>query len=263
MKPVTPSPNAVASQTKPAMPKEGIQKKETPMNQTLFTQGLQELTLAARETQVSQFSSYSALLKEWNQKMNLTAIVDDDGIAVKHFLDSILPLAHLNLPQGIKVADIGTGAGFPGIPIKIMRPDFQMTLVDSLNKRITFLKTVCEELSLKDITCIHGRAEELGKNRIYREQFDVLFSRAVANMKVLSEYCLPFVKVGGMFVALKAEDSEIELQEAKAMIGSLGGKVEQVLEASLPQSDILRKLIVIRKEKSTPPQFPRRANKIK
>lgn len=233
------------------------------MNQTLFTQGLQALGMTAEEDQLAQFSAYSSLLKEWNKKMNLTAILDDDGIAVKHFLDSILPLAHLDLPQGIKVADIGTGAGFPGLPIKIMRPDFQMTLVDSLNKRITFLNHVCEELSLSDITCIHGRAEELGKDRMYREQFDVLFSRAVANMKVLAEYCLPFVKVGGLFVALKAEDSEAELQEAKAMIGSLGGKVEQVLEAPLPQSDILRKLIVIRKEKPTPPQFPRRANKIK
>ena len=233
------------------------------MNQTLFTQGLQVLSLTAEEKQLAQFSDYSSLLKEWNKKMNLTAIVDDDGIAVKHFLDSILPLAHLDLPQGIKVADIGTGAGFPGLPIKILRPDFQVTLVDSLNKRITFLNHVCEELSLSDIRCIHGRAEELGKDRIYREQFDVLFSRAVANMKVLAEYCLPFVKVGGLFVALKAEDSEAELQEAKAMIGSLGGKVEQVLEAPLPQSDILRKLIVIRKEKPTPPQFPRRANKIK
>jgi 16S rRNA (guanine527-N7)-methyltransferase len=233
------------------------------MNQPLFTQGLEELNLTANETQLSQFSAYSSFLKEWNEKMNLTAIVDDDGIAVKHFLDSILPLAHLPLPQSIKVADIGTGAGFPGIPLKIMRPDFQVTLVDSLQKRITFLETVCNELALEQVTCIHGRAEELGKDRSYREQFDVLFSRAVANMKVLSEYCMPFVKVGGLFVALKAEDSETELQEAKAMIGSLGGKVEQVLAVPLPHSDITRKLMVIRKVSPTPPQFPRRANKIK
>lgn len=233
------------------------------MNQPLFTQGLEELNLTANGTQLSQFSSYSSFLKEWNEKMNLTAIVDDDGIAVKHFLDSILPLAHLPLPLNIKVADIGTGAGFPGIPLKIMRPDFQITLVDSLQKRITFLETVCKELALDHVTCIHGRAEELGKDRAYREQFDVLFSRAVANMKVLSEYCMPFVKVGGLFVALKAEDSETELQEAKAMIGSLGGKVEQVLAVPLPQSDITRKLMVIRKVSPTPPQFPRRANKIK
>ena len=233
------------------------------MNQSLFTQGLEELNLTANETQLSQFSAYSSLLKEWNEKMNLTAIVDDDGIAVKHFLDSILPLAHLDFAQNIKVADIGTGAGFPGIPLKIMRPDVQITLVDSLQKRITFLETVVQELALENVTCIHGRAEELGKDRSYREQFDVLFSRAVANMKVLSEYCLPFVKVGGLFVALKAEDSEAELQEAKAMIGSLGGKVEQVLAISLPQSDITRKLMVIRKVSPTPSQFPRRANKIK
>lgn len=233
------------------------------MNQTLFIQGLKELNLSADEVQIEQFLLYSKMLKEWNQSMNLTAITDDEGIAVKHFLDSVLPLAHLNIPQGATMADIGTGAGFPGLPIKILRPDLQVALVDSLNKRITFLKAVCEELSLKDISCIHGRAEELGRNQEYREQMDLLVSRAVARLKVLCEYCLPFVKIGGIFVALKAQEVEEELYEAKPMIGSLGGKVEQVIEVPLPQSDIIRKLVVIRKESPTPKQFPRTAKKIK
>lgn len=233
------------------------------MNQTLFTQGIKALNLTADEGQLAQFSAYSALLKEWNENINLTAIVDDDGIAVKHFLDSILPFAHVELPQGASLADVGTGAGFPGLPMKIMRPDLQVTLIDSLQKRIRFLETVCDTLHLDGITCVHGRAEELGKDKSYREQFDVLVSRAVANLKVLCEYCLPFVKTGGIFVALKAQELEDELAEAKAMIGSLGGKVEQMIEAPLPQSDIVRNLVVIRKVSPTPPQFPRRANKIK
>ncbi|MBR5152141.1 MAG: 16S rRNA (guanine(527)-N(7))-methyltransferase RsmG [Clostridia bacterium] len=233
------------------------------MNPSIFSQGLSQLKLSVSETQLSQFSAYSSLLKEWNEKMNLTAIVDDDGIAVKHFLDSILPLAHIQVPEGASLADVGTGAGFPGVPLKLMRPDLSVTLIDSLRKRIGFLETVCETLSLNQVTCIHGRAEELGKDKAYREQFDILVSRAVANLKALSEYCLPFVKTGGLFVALKADDVEQELQDAKAMIGTLGGKVEDIIKAPLPMSEMTRTLVVIRKTDATPSQFPRRANKIK
>lgn len=233
------------------------------MNQELLQRGLGELAIPTEESQMTQFAMYSALLKEWNQKMNLTAIVDDDGIAVKHFLDSVLPLAHLTLPTGAKIADVGTGAGFPGVPLKIVRPDLSVTLIDSLQKRIRFLETVCHDLALRDVRCVHGRAEELGRDAGYREQFDVLVSRAVANLKVLCEYCLPFVRVGGMFVALKAQEVEDELSAAKAMIGTLGGRIESVIEATLPQSDMVRKLVVISKVAPIPPQFPRRANKIK
>lgn len=233
------------------------------MNQELLQRGLGELAIPTEESQMTQFAMYSALLKEWNQKMNLTAIVDDDGIAVKHFLDSVLPLAHITLPTGAKIADVGTGAGFPGVPLKIVRPDLSVTLIDSLQKRIRFLETVCHDLALRDVRCVHGRAEELGRDAGYREQFDVLVSRAVANLKVLCEYCLPFVRVGGMFVALKAQEVEDELSAAKAMIGTLGGRIESVIEATLPQSDMVRKLVVISKVAPTPPQFPRRANKIK
>lgn len=233
------------------------------MNKKLFTDGIEALSGNVSEAQLVQFEKYSRMLVEWNEKMNLTAVTDPDGIAVKHFLDSILPLYHINFDNISSIADIGTGAGFPGIPLKIMMPDKNVTLIDSLNKRINFLKAVCEETGLNGVECIHGRAEEMGKNKDYREKYDAVVSRAVANMTVLCEYCLPFVKVGGMFVALKAENADEELELAKPMIGTLGGKVEEVIEAPLPMSDITRKLIVVRKVKGTPPKFPRRADKIK
>lgn len=233
------------------------------MNKTLFQEGIAELGGTLSDTQLSQFAKYSELLKEWNQKMNLTAITDDDGISVKHFLDSVLPLYHIEIPQGAILADIGTGAGFPGIPLKILRPDLRVTLVDSLNKRITFLEEVCKELGLENVTCIHGRAEELGKDNKFREKFDMVTSRAVANLRVLGEYCLPLVKVGGQFLALKADGVDEELLEAKPMLGTLGGGKAQVISAPLPESDMVRKLVVIPKDKPTPSQFPRRANKIK
>ena len=233
------------------------------MNPELFQKGLAALNAAASETQQARFAQYAELLKDWNQRMNLTAITDDDGIAVKHFLDSVLPLYYLDFPPGAALADIGTGAGFPGLPLKIMRPDLEVTLIDSLQKRVRFLETVCGALALEGVRCVHGRAEELGKAPQYRENFDMVASRAVANLKVLCEYCLPFIKTGGVFVALKAEAVEEELAEARPMIGTLGGAVEQVAEAVLPESGIVRKLVVIRKEKPTPAQFPRRANQIK
>ena len=233
------------------------------MNKKLFTDGIEALSGNVSEAQLVQFEKYSRMLVEWNEKMNLTAVTDPDGIAVKHFLDSILPLYHINFDNISSIADIGTGAGFPGIPLKIMMPDKNVTLIDSLNKRINFLKAVCEETVLNGVECIHGRAEEMGKNKDYREKYDAVVSRAVANMTVLCEYCLPFVKVGGMFVALKAENADEELELAKPMIGTLGGKVEAVIEAPLPMSDITIKLIVVRKVKETPPKIPRRADKIK
>ena len=233
------------------------------MDHLEFIEQLNKKGIQLSKHQLDQFEKYYELLVEWNEKMNLTAVTDPDGIAVKHFLDSILPLYHINFDNISSIADIGTGAGFPGIPLKIMMPDKNVTLIDSLNKRINFLKAVCEETGLNGVECIHGRAEEMGKNKDYREKYDAVVSRAVANMTVLCEYCLPFVKVGGMFVALKAENADEELEAAKPMIGTLGGKVEEVIEAPLPMSNITRKLIVVRKVKETPPKFPRRADKIK
>lgn len=233
------------------------------MNKELFTEGLKILGGTVSEEQLDMLEIYSEMLKERNKVMNLTAITDDDGISIKHFLDSILPLYGISVPKGAHLADVGTGAGFPGIPIKIMRPDISVTLIDSLQKRIGFLNDVRSRLKLSDIECIHGRAEDLGRDKKYRECFDIVASRAVANLKVLCEYCLPFVNIGGRFVALKSENCAEELEEARAMIGSIGGKIEDVLSIPLPKSDITRRLIVIRKIKNTPPQFPRRPNKIK
>lgn len=233
------------------------------MNEKILKDGMAVLGAEVSEEQIKQFSKYSALLTSWNEKMNLTAVTDPDGIAIKHFLDCILPLYHIDFSNCKKIADIGTGAGFPGIPLKIMSPQTELCLIDSLNKRIGFLNTVAEELGLDDVTCIHGRAEELGHKTELRESFDAVVSRAVANMTVLCEYCLPFVKVGGMFVALKAEGAEDEINDAKAMIGNLGGEVERVIDALLPMSDIIRKLVVIRKIRPTDKKFPRRADKIK
>ncbi len=232
------------------------------MNVELFNHGLQVLGDTAASQQLEQFKIYAQLLVEWNQKMNLTAITDADGIAQKHFLDSILPLYYVDIPQGARVADIGTGAGFPGLPVKIMRPDLSLTLMDALNKRITFLKTVVAAIGVDDVLCIHGRAEEFGKKKEFREQYDFVLSRAVANLRVLCEYCLPFIKVGGRFIALKADGVDEEVNAARPMIGTLGGKLEKVIDAPLPGTEIVRKLVVIKKEKSTPPQFPRRPNKI-
>ncbi len=233
------------------------------MDRKIFLDGISKSGGQISDTQIEQFEKYSKMLVEWNEKMNLTAVTDDEGIAVKHFLDSILPLYHIDFKNIKSVADIGTGAGFPGLPIKIMMPDISLTLIDSLNKRINFLNAVTDELGLKDVTLIHGRAEECGHKKELREKFDAVVSRAVANMTMLAEYCLPFVKVGGLFVALKAENSEEELNEAKAMIGSLGGRVRDVICAPLPMSDIKRTFIIIEKVKETPKNFPRRADKIK
>ena len=233
------------------------------MNTKIFKDGMSELKIDISDVQIEKFKKYSEMLKEWNEKMNLTTIVDDDGISVKHFLDSILPLSVIDMSAVRSIIDVGTGAGFPGIPLKICIPDIRITLLDSLNKRINFLNAVKDELKLEKVECIHGRAEELGKKTEYRECYDAVVSRAVANLTMLSEYCLPFVRVGGMFLALKSDGAEDEIRTAEAMIKSLGGTVENICRVSLPQSDIVRYIVLIRKVKNTPNKYPRRADKIK
>ncbi len=233
------------------------------MNRELLERGLNDLEIDFSEEQLDQFAEYSELLKEWNKKINLTAITDDDGIAVKHFLDCALPLRYVDFKEGAKIADIGTGAGFPGLPIKILRQDMSLTLLDSLNKRINFLNEVKRELGLRQVECIHARAEELSLDRAYRDKYDYVVSRAVAGMGMLCEYCLPYVKPGGYFVALKADNSEAEIEEAKPMIGNLGGTVEEIIKAPLPRTDIVRTLAVIKKLSPTPKAFPRSQKKIK
>ncbi len=233
------------------------------MNKNIFISGLKDLGCNINEEKLDKFEKYSEMLVEWNDKMNLTSIVDPDGIAVKHFLDSVAPIFSFELSENAKIADVGTGAGFPGIPIKIMREDLEFTYLDSLNKRINFLKEVSQNLSFEKAEFVHMRAEEAGQSKLYREKFDYVVSRAVAPLKILSEYAVPLLKVGGSFAAFKAFDIDDELNEAKAMIGSLGGRIKDIIEVKIPKSDLVRKIVLIEKIRETPKQFPRKANKIK
>lgn len=202
---------------------------------------------AVSREQYEKFSVYAAMLAEWNEKMNLTAITEGAAVAEKHFLDSVLPLKLFDVPDGAAVIDIGTGAGFPGLPMKIMRPDIRLTLLDSLNKRLKFLAEVCKALDL-DIELIHGRAEDFGRKEEYREKFDVVTARAVAAMPLLAEYCLPFVRVGGVFAALKGPGEDVSAAEGAVKL--LGGEISEAINYALPCGD-RRTLIVARKIKET------------
>ena len=200
------------------------------------------------------------LLVEKNKVMNLTAITEPHDVATLHFLDSVAMLTLADL-KGKKMADIGTGAGFPGMPLRIVEPSLRLTLLDSLNKRIDFLKEVCADLGLNDVECIHGRAEEFAAN--HREDYDIVTSRAVANLQMLSELCLPLVKVGGYFLSMKAVDSEEEVNAAKNAIKTLGGQIEKVVDYAIPGTDVQHRLIFIKKIKETPKKYPRAFAKIK
>lgn len=205
---------------------------------------------------VKQFEKYEEILLEWNEKINLTTITDEDEIITKHFVDSLYCAKYMSGNE--KIIDIGTGAGFPGIPLKIIFSNINLTLLDSLNKRCIYLKDVAEKLKMENVDIVHGRAEELGKDIKYREKFDIITARAVANMKVLSEYCIPFAKVGGKFICMKGSEYKDELNDARAQIGTLGGKVTDIEEIVLPDSDIKHSIIVIEKVRETPREFPRR-----
>ena len=213
------------------------------------------------DTQISQFEKYYQLLIEWNEKMNLTAITEPTEVAIKHFYDSITFLFHTDIKESGKVIDVGTGAGFPGIPLKIMRPDIQLTLLDSLNKRLIFLQEVCDNIGI-DAEIIHKRAEEGGRDKNLREKFDIATSRAVANMNTLSEYLMPFVKVKGKMVAMKGKNGAEELENAKGAIKTLNGEIVKCDEFLLPNGDE-RTIIVVNKKSHTPMQYPRQGGKIK
>ncbi|MBQ8636441.1 MAG: 16S rRNA (guanine(527)-N(7))-methyltransferase RsmG [Clostridia bacterium] len=221
----------------------------------ILLSGCQKLNVGMDEEKTEQLLEYARLLVEWNEKMNLTAITDSEGIATKHFLDSMTALVTGKVKG--RVADIGCGAGFPGLVLKIMKPEIELTLLDSLKKRLTFLDNVCQELCLDGVETVHSRAEDGG--RLMREQFDTVVSRAVANMTVLSELCLPFVKVGGYFLALKGPLADEELSAAKRAIEVLGGKVESIFSAEIPFTDLEHKIIIVKKVRHTPMQYPRKA----
>lgn len=226
---------------------------------TQFVKDLSELNVALTDVQIEQFLLYYEMLAEWNQVMNLTAITEYGEVMKKHFVDSISLVKAYDVTQNVKVIDVGTGAGFPGLALKIAFPNLKVTLLDSLNKRIQFLDAVIEKLGLKDVETIHGRAEDLAKPGRLREQYDLCVSRAVANLATLSEYCLPFVKVGGQFISYKSEKISEETNAAEKAISLLGGKVKGQVEFKLPDSDIYRNLFVIDKIKETPEKFPRKA----
>ena len=223
----------------------------------IFNNYLEKLNLTLTEEQIEKFYNYMNLLIEWNKKINLTAIIEPKDIILKHFIDSLTIEKYIK--KGENIIDVGTGAGFPGIPLKIAREDLKITLADSLNKRINFLNEVVNKLDLKNIETIHTRAEELGKNKKYREKFDIATSRAVANMSTLSEYLIPFVKVKGRCICMKSSDIDTELENAKKAINILGCEIESKDKFNLPNSDLGRSVIILRKVKNTPSKFPRKA----
>lgn len=224
-----------------------------------FEADLMELGITLTAEQIQKFIRYYEMLTEWNEVMNLTAITDYDEVMKKHFIDSLSLVKAYDLSGDISVIDIGTGAGFPGLPLKIAFPNLKITLLDSLQKRVKFLNAVIEELSLTNIETIHGRAEDYAKPSLLREKFDLCVSRAVANMTTLSEFCLPFVKVGGMFISYKSEKITEEMKQAEKAIAILGGNVKSQTEIYLPDSDIYRNLFTIEKVAACPKKYPRKA----
>ncbi len=225
----------------------------------LLFDGASDLGIILNDIQLDQFMQYKKLLLEWNEKMNLTAITEDREVITKHFLDCLTVNKSLEMDKVSSLIDIGTGAGFPGLVIKIAFPDIEVTLVDSLKKRLVFLDEVINELRLEKVNCIHQRAEDLGKQKEYREKFDVCASRAVAHLAVLSEYTLPFVKVGGYLIALKGQKLDEEIEQGKKAIEILGAKLNEVVDAKVPYTDLNHKIAKIKKVRITSPKYPRKA----
>jgi 16S rRNA (guanine527-N7)-methyltransferase len=219
---------------------------------------LQEKGISLTEQQEKQFETYYTTLVEWNEKMNLTAITDQAEVYLKHFYDSITASFYFDFTKPFHLCDVGAGAGFPSIPLKIVYPHIQVTIVDSLNKRISFLNHLANELNLENVHFIHDRAETFGVNPNHREGYDVVTARAVARMSVLSELCLPLVKVGGYFIAMKAAHAKDELEMGQKAITTLGGKMENMYTFTLPIEESERNILVIKKEKQTPKKYPRK-----
>ena len=224
-----------------------------------FERGLFELGIKLSEEQKTQFLQYYELLVEWNSFMNLTAITEFDQVITKHFLDSLSLVKICDVAQAGRILDVGTGAGFPGIPLKIAFPEVEVVLLDSLNKRVKFLNEVIGQLGLSKITAVHGRAEDFARQKDYREQFDLVVSRAVANLSSLSEYCLPYVKVGGRFVSYKSGKLSEELTAAQKAIHVLGGEAKEPVYFQLTGTEDERSFVCIEKRKATPKKYPRKA----
>ena len=225
--------------------------------QEIFLEELKKINLKIEREEIKKFYEYMKILIEWNEKINLTAIKDEKEIIIKHFIDSLTINKYIGNAESM--VDVGTGAGFPGIPIKIVNKNLKVILVDSLNKRINFLNEVIEKLDLQNIKTVHARAEDLGKDKQYRESFDVVTSRAVANMTVLTEYLLPLTKIGGNCICMKGAEIEDELENAKYAIKLLGGKVDKVEKIEISDEHMGRNIILIKKQENTPKQYPRKA----
>ena len=231
------------------------------MNPEKFVLKLSKHNFELTDKQKQQFKLYFKMLIEVNEHVNLTRITEEDEVYLKHFYDSITPLFAFGeiFKDGATLCDVGAGAGFPSIPLKILKTSLKVTIVDSLQKRLNFLKDLISELGLTDVELVHGRAEDVGQNELYREKFDIVTARAVARMSVLSEYCLPLVKKGGYFVALKGPKAEDELDDGKKALEVLGGKLIKDEELTLPESEEERTLVLVQKVKSTPKKYPRQA----
>ncbi len=229
----------------------------------IFTEALQDAAvkygLKLTESQISDFNAYYELLVEWNQKINLTALTSPEDVAVKHIIDSLSCFKQELFKPGSSLIDVGTGAGFPGLPLKIYYPELKLTLLDSLNKRVKFLQLVVDKLNLDGVEVIHARSEEAARQKKYREKFDLASARAVARLPILAEYCLPFVKVGGTFIALKGRQYEEEMTEADKAVKVLGGKIAEAMPVKLPGLEDKRAVIYIAKIKKTPAVYPRKA----
>lgn len=230
-------------------------------NKEILKKGIIDFNIDADEKMINDFSVYREILVDWNQKMNLTGIEDEKEVFIKHFLDSVSIFKNGYIKNNMKVIDVGTGAGFPGLPMKIAKRSLDVTLLDSLNKRINFLQEVCKNIDIDDIEFIHGRAEDFGQDENYREQYDIATARAVAGLPVLMEFCIPFVRLGGYFICLKGPNADLELEESKKAMETLGVKFIEKIDIKLPEIELNHNILVFEKTQNTPSKYPRKAGK--